>query len=78
MTLLRLAMIMLITASSLHSTAAWADVPPQDTSADGSDGGNDTGEDDEDGGCATVAAAGSIGGLGLGMALIFGLRRRED
>ena len=41
------------------------------------DGGSDTAEDD-DGGCSTVAAASSLGALGLGTAMLFGVRRRED
>ena len=78
MTMLRLSLILLVTASSLHSPTAWADVPPQDTSSEAGDGGSDTGEEDKDSGCAAASAAGSIGGLGLGIALVFGLRRRDD
>ena len=77
MTLLRLGTILLFIGASLQSTPAWADVPPQDTSNE-SDGGSDTGDDEKDGRCASVGTMGSLGGLGLGMAMIFGLRRRED
>jgi hypothetical protein len=38
---------------------------------------SDTAEDD-DGGCSTVAAASSLGALGLGTAMLFGIRRREE
>jgi hypothetical protein len=72
----------------LQSTPVWADVPPQDTDEQGSeddggdessddDGGSDTAEDD-DGGCSTAAAASSLGALGLGTAMLFGIRRREE
>ncbi len=77
MTLLRLSTVLLTMGLGFHSSETRADVPPADTSSDGSDGGSDTGDSDDDGGCATAAAAGSVGGLGLGVALLFGLRRED-
>jgi hypothetical protein len=76
MTLLRLGTILLFIGASLAATPAWADVPPSDTS-DESDGGSDTADDEKDGRCASVGTMGSLGGLGLGMAIIFGLRRKD-
>jgi len=80
MILLRLGTILLFIGASLHTSAAWADVMPEDTADEsdgGSDGGSDTGGDEKDGRCASVGTMGSLGGLGLGMAMIFGLRRRD-
>ena len=77
MTLLRICLL-LLTVSSLSATPAWADLAPEDTSAEAEEGGSDTADDGDDGGCATVHAAGALGAMGLGLALVIGLRRRED
>ena len=76
MAILRLAPLALLLGLSTQSVPAQADVAYPEENEDS--GGSDTGQDDEDGGCATAtAAAGSIGALGLGLGLVIGLRRRS-
>ena len=75
MRLLRLGLVLFFAGVSAAPTPAWADVAQGDTS---NNGGTDTGEDDKDSGCTVVAATTSVGALGLGLALVFGVRRRED
>ena len=81
MKLLTLAPVAIFAFVGLYTPAAWADILPPDTgdtaSEEEEEGGSDTGED-KDGGCSTAAATSSVAAMGLGIAMIFGLRRKDD